>query len=91
MCLDVRVLRAGAALLGGGGVRQVPARKRAGNPPTATPSTPLQAARARGSKAVRSAEGCEVKLSVRASKDARIYVIGITDDGATVLLPNSFH
>ncbi len=37
------------------------------------------------------AEGDEVKLSVRASKDARIYVIGITDDGATVLLPNSFH
>ncbi len=36
-------------------------------------------------------EGEEVKLSVRASKDARIYVIGITDDGATVLLPNSFH
>ena len=36
-------------------------------------------------------EGEEVKLSVRANKDARIYVIGITDDGATVLLPNSFH
>ncbi len=36
-------------------------------------------------------EGEEVKLSVRSSKDARIYVIGITDDGATVLLPNSFH
>ncbi|MBW2291653.1 MAG: DUF4384 domain-containing protein [Deltaproteobacteria bacterium] len=36
-------------------------------------------------------EGDEVKLSVRSSKDARIYVIGITDEGATVLLPNSFH
>ena len=36
-------------------------------------------------------EGEEVKLSVRANLDARIYVIGITDDGATVLLPNSFH
>ncbi len=35
-------------------------------------------------------QGDEVKLSVRSSKDARIYVIGITDDGATVLLPNSF-
>jgi hypothetical protein len=34
-------------------------------------------------------EGEEVTLSVRASKDARIYVIGITDDGATVLLPNA--
>lgn len=37
------------------------------------------------------AAGDEVKLSVRASEDARIYVIGITDDGATVLLPNSYH
>lgn len=36
-------------------------------------------------------EGEEVTLSVRSNKDARIYVIGITDDGATVLLPNSFH
>lgn len=36
-------------------------------------------------------EGDEVKLSVRSSRDARIYVIGITDDGATVLLPNSYH
>ena len=36
-------------------------------------------------------EGEEVTLSVRASENARIYVIGITDDGATVLLPNSYH
>lgn len=36
-------------------------------------------------------EGEEVKLSVRSSQDARIYVIGITDEGATVLLPNSYH
>jgi hypothetical protein len=36
-------------------------------------------------------EGEEVKLSVRSTKDARIYVIGITDDGATVLLPNAYH
>ncbi len=36
-------------------------------------------------------EGDEIELSVRSNEDARIYVIGITDDGATVLLPNSFH
>jgi hypothetical protein len=35
-------------------------------------------------------EGEEVTLAVRANENARIYVIGITDDGATVLLPNDF-
>lgn len=32
--------------------------------------------------------GEDVALSVRASRDSRIYVLGITEDGAAVLLPN---
>lgn len=33
-------------------------------------------------------EGEEVSLSVRSSRDSRIYVLGITEDGAAMLLPN---
>ena len=34
--------------------------------------------------------GEDVALSVRASRDSRIYVLGITEDGAAVLLPNKW-
>ena len=34
--------------------------------------------------------GEEVALSVRASRDAHIYVLGITEDSAAVLLPNKW-
>jgi len=33
-------------------------------------------------------DGEDLELKLRASRDARIYVIGVTDDGAAVLLPN---
>ena len=32
--------------------------------------------------------GEEVELAVRASRDSRIYVLGLTEDGAAMLLPN---
>ena len=34
--------------------------------------------------------GEDVSLSVRASRDSRIYVLGITEGGAAVLLPNKW-
>jgi hypothetical protein len=33
--------------------------------------------------------GEDLELKLRASRDARIYVIGVSDDGAAVLLPNA--
>jgi hypothetical protein len=34
-------------------------------------------------------DGEEVSLSIRSSRDARLYVLNITKDGATLLLPNA--
>ncbi len=35
-------------------------------------------------------DGDEVALSVRSSRDARIYVLGVSEDGAALLLPNRY-